>query len=159
MILHFCSFSFLETSITKPLEVDRHQSFFRLIFEKWNYTSKPCKTNTTKTPKIIFTSNYWYLCQNSCSWKMFWIEFVVGTFKNICTVAVHYWYIKDLSTYFWKRNITEDILLAGCFHLNSKVISKSSSSLQRRQSFMQYQAVTCFGMQTSPVVFFHVIRS
>ena len=22
-------------------------------------------------------------------------ESVVGTFKNICTVAVHYWYIKD----------------------------------------------------------------
>ena len=52
----------------------RHQSFFRLIFEKWNYEGWICETNTRKYLKILFTSNYWYLCQNSCSWTMFWKE-------------------------------------------------------------------------------------
>ena len=28
-------------------------------------------------------------------------ESVVGTFKNICTVAVHYWDIKDAFAGFW----------------------------------------------------------
>ena len=31
---------------------------------------------------------------------------------------------------------SEDILVAGCFHLNSKFISKISSPLQRCKSFM-----------------------
>ena len=28
---------------------------------------------------------------------------VVGTFKNICTVAVHCWYIKDAFVGFWPQ--------------------------------------------------------
>ena len=28
---------------------------------------------------------------------------VVGTFKNICTVAVHCWYIKDAVVGFWPQ--------------------------------------------------------
>ena len=30
-------------------------------------------------------------------------ESVVGTFKNICTVAVHYWYIKDAFAGFYQQ--------------------------------------------------------
>ena len=30
-------------------------------------------------------------------------ESVVGTFKNICTVAVHYWYIKDVFAGFYQQ--------------------------------------------------------
>ena len=65
-------------------------------------------------------------------------ESIVGTFKNICTVAVHGWYIKDalqdFANKFLKKK-SEDILEADCFHLNLKFISKSSSSLQERKSF------------------------
>ena len=60
-------------------------------------------------------------------------ESVVGTFKNICTVAVHCWYIKDAFAGFCQqmleKNISEDILVTDCFHLNAKFISKSSSPL------------------------------
>ena len=35
---------------------------------------------------------------------MFWEEdHVVGTSKNICTVAVHCWYIKDIFTGFFQQ--------------------------------------------------------
>ena len=30
--------------------------------------------------------------------------FAVGTFKNICTGAVHCWYVKDAFAGFWKKN-------------------------------------------------------
>ena len=30
-------------------------------------------------------------------------ESVVGTFKNICTMAVHCWYIKDAFVRFWPQ--------------------------------------------------------
>ena len=65
-------------------------------------------------------------------------ESVVGTFKNICTVAVHYWDIKDAFAGFWHTHTkkSESILVAGCFQLNSKFISESSSLLQRGKSFM-----------------------
>ena len=51
----------------------------------------------SKTP-IYKYRNDWCLCQNSCSWNMFWKEdqtSVVGAFENICRVAVRCWYIKD----------------------------------------------------------------
>ena len=59
---------------------------------------------------------------------------VVGSFKNTCAVAV-LWYercfCRNLSTNFWKKRKKkpDDILAASYFHLNSKIISKSSSSL------------------------------
>ena len=58
---------------------------------------------------------------------------VAATFKNIYTVSVH-WYIKDAfagscQQIFEKENFSEDILVAGCFYLNSKFISKSLSLL------------------------------
>ena len=108
----------------------------------------------------LIISNFWCLCKNNCSWKYFWRQSIVGTFKDICIVAVCYWYVKDLSTYFWKKSIPENILLAGSFHLNSKVISKSSCSLQGRKSFKQYQSASCFGMQTSPdFLWFNFLRN
>ena len=60
-------------------------------------------------------------------------ESVVGTVKNIRTVVVHCWYIKDAFAWncrkkiFEKQNILEGILMAGCFRLNSEFILKSSS--------------------------------
>ena len=65
-----------------------------------------------KTRKILFTSNYSFLCQNNCSWNMFWKEdYIVGIFKNICTVVIHCCYIKDTfagfcQQTFEKRNFT-----------------------------------------------------
>ena len=69
---------------------------------------------------VLFTSNYWFLCQSSCFWNMFWKEdYVVGTFKNICTVAIHCWYIKyafarSCQQVFEKKKF--HILLDTCFH-------------------------------------------
>ena len=71
--------------------------------------------------KILFTGNYWCMCQICCSWNMFWKgDHVVGTFKNICTVPVHCWYIKDafagLCQLIFEWNILDDILVDSCFH-------------------------------------------
>ena len=47
---------------------------------------------------MLFTSNYWCLSHiavlETCFEKKT-EKFVVGTWKNICTVAVHRWYIQD----------------------------------------------------------------
>ena len=92
-------------------------------------------------------SNFWCLCQNSFSWYMFFKEdHVVGTFKNICTLAFHCWYIKHAFAEFYekiflRKNISEDILVNGCFHLNSMFILKNSSPLQRCKSFMSWFAM------------------
>ena len=52
-----------------------------------------------KTLKNLFTSNYWCLCQTSCPLNICFEkksrESVVENFKNITTVGVHYWYVKD----------------------------------------------------------------
>ena len=67
-------------------------------------------------------------------------EAVVGIFKIICTVGGHCWYIKydfaGLCQQVFEIKIWEDILVAVCFHLISKVISKLSSPLPRCKSFM-----------------------
>ena len=139
----FCTFAvFHSLKVQYQIIRSRYYSFFRLIFEKWSFKDKTCKTSTRKTLKILFTSNYWSLCQNSQSWNMFWKEdHKVGAFKNICTVAIHFWHIKDTfagfcQEVFESKNISEDILEDGRFPSNSKFISKSSSPLQRCKSFM-----------------------
>ena len=50
------------------------------------------------TLKTVFNSNYWHLCQNSCSWNMFWKETkesLAGSLRNIFKVAVPCWYTND----------------------------------------------------------------
>ena len=42
------------------------------------------------------------MCRNSCSEQKI-RDSAVGTFKNICTVAVHYWYIKHAFAEFWQQ--------------------------------------------------------
>ena len=73
------------------------------------------------------------MCQNSYSWNICFKkkpeESAVETFRNISRVGVNCWHIKRCF-WFWQQ-IFEKILflkiVAGCFHLNSKFISKSSS--------------------------------
>ena len=72
---------------------------------------------------------------------MFWKEdqrIFSWNLKKICTVAVHWWYIKDAFAGFRQQIFgkKKDILVAGCFYLNSKFFLKSLSPLQRRKSFM-----------------------
>ena len=68
---------------------------------------------------------------------------VVETFKNISTVGVHCGYIKDAVVRFHqqifgkKKKNSEDMLGAGCFHFNSKFISKNSSLLLKYKIFFK----------------------
>ena len=79
---------------------------------------KMIKKYARETLKILFTGNYWCLCQNSCARNIFWKEVQrIGSwnFKNICTVAVYCWYIKDAfagfcQQMFDKKYTSEDIL-------------------------------------------------
>ena len=41
-----------------------------------------------QTLKSPFTSNYWRLCQNKCSWNILVEIFAAETFKNISAVGV-----------------------------------------------------------------------
>ena len=126
--------------------ISRQQSFFWLILGIWNYKGETCKTNPRKILKILFKSNYWSLCQNSCSWNMFWKEdqricsWNLGKYMYSSSSLLHKrWFCKILSTNLKqkkRKKKSEDILVAGCFHANSKFISKCSPSLQRRKSFM-----------------------
>ena len=67
-----------------------------------------------------------------------------GSYKNICTIAVHCWYIKDAFAGFcWHvfekmyilEDILEDIVVVSSFHLNWKFVSKSSLPLCRCKCF------------------------
>ena len=61
MILYFCSFVFLESSIIKPLEVDTNH-FSDKSWKNEIIKVKHEKKNTIKTLKILFTDNYQCLC-------------------------------------------------------------------------------------------------
>ena len=98
---------------------------------------------------ILFTSNYWCLCQNRCSWNMFWPED-----QRICSWNFWKYMYSSSSLLVHKRcfaGFCQQILVAGGFHVNSKFISQSSFPLQRVKSFIQYQAAICCSMKTSPV--------
>ena len=55
----------------------------------------------------LFTRNYWWFCQNSCFWNIYFEnnpkESVVETFKNISKVGVHCWCIKDTFAWFCQQ--------------------------------------------------------
>ena len=76
---------------------------------------------------------------------MFWKEdYVVGSFRNICTVAIHCWYIKNAFAGFCQQIFEKKkihILVDDCFHSNSKFLSKSSYPLQRCNTRLRYDCM------------------
>ena len=67
------------------------------------------KYNIRKTLKVLVTSNYWSFCQNSCFWNMFWKEDYVVRTSNICTLAIHFWYINNAFSEFCQQILEKNI--------------------------------------------------
>ena len=65
--------------------------------EKWNYKAWTCKTNTRKTLfyLLVVTDTTVKIAVLEIRFEKKSKESIAGTFKNICTVAVHGWCIKD----------------------------------------------------------------
>ena len=132
------------------------------MFKKWNSKGyKYVKSVWGKNSKNLFTRNYWFLCQNNCSWICF-------EKKTKEYAAVHYRHIHDAFAIFcqqsFERKIFQKTFVAGYFHLNftrsfiSMFNSKSSSLLQdakvpyRIYRFQGgFKVVICLGKYTSPV--------
>ena len=73
-------------------------AFNELMFKKWNSKGyKYVKSVWGKNSKNLFTRNYWFLCQNNCSWICF-------EKKTKEYAAVHYRHIHDAFAIFCQQS-------------------------------------------------------
>ena len=100
---------------------------------------KPFQEELSKSSLRVIADVYVWIAVTEICFEKKTKEPVVGTFRDICTEALHCWYKKKSLcrislTNFWKKKKFEDNIVVD--HLKSKFTSKSSSPLKRCKSFM-----------------------